>query len=75
MAQIHFRSVTDPLSLGFTQELKQIQMGANGLVTTVDGTLTPLVFGKTGAMGRECQVFQKKLAKKLTKAQNHKKAK
>ena len=36
------------------------------------GTFTPLVFGTNGAMGRECQLFHKKLAKKLSQKQNKK---
>ena len=36
------------------------------------GTFTPLVFGTNGAMRRECQLFHKKLAKKLSQKQNKK---
>ena len=36
------------------------------------GTFTPLVFGTNGAMGRECELFHKKLAKKLSQKQNKK---
>ena len=36
------------------------------------GTVTPLVIGTNGAMGRECQLFHKKLAEKLSQKQNKK---
>ena len=34
------------------------------------GTFTPLVFGTNGAMAKECQIFHKLLAKKLSMKQN-----
>ena len=42
------------------------------MIETEHGTFNPLVFGTNGAMGRECQLFHKKLAKKLSQKQNRK---
>ena len=42
------------------------------MIEIEQGTFTPLVFGTNGAMGRECQLFHKKLAKKLSQKQNKK---
>ena len=42
------------------------------MIEIEQGTFTPLVFGTNGAMGRECQLFHKKLAKKLSQKQNRK---
>ena len=36
------------------------------------GTFTPLVFGTNGAMAKECQIFHKLLAKKLSLKRNKK---
>ena len=48
------------------------ELTTNRVIEIEHGTFTPLVFGINGAMGRECQLFHKKLAKKLSQKQNEK---
>ena len=42
------------------------------IIEAKNGTFTPLVFGSNGSMGKECKIFHKKLALKLSAKINKK---
>ena len=51
-------------------ENKKKQVYNKRVIKIEQGTFMPLVFGTNGAMGEECQIFHKLLAKKLSVKRN-----